>query len=106
MKVTQNWANVSKSEMSRSLKSGSISSDELEVSSSLKSRSTSSALTSNLANVQEYKTSTIEINIWVILEYERTGRFSVSKRQNSIAVKPFSGSIYLSKSIEALTPEG
>ena len=107
MKVTQNWANVSKSEMSRSLKSGSIFSDELEVSSSSKSKSSSSAITSNLANAQEYRTSTIEINIWwVILEYERTGRFSVSKGQNSIAVKPFSGSIYLSKSIEALTPEG
>ena len=106
MKVTQNWANVSKSEMSRSLKSGSISSDELEVSSSFKSKSSSSPITSNLANAQEYRTSTIEINIWVILEYERTGRFSVSKGQNSIAVKPFSGSIYLSKSIEALTPEG
>jgi len=106
MKVTQNWANVSKSEMSRSFKSGSISSDELEVSSSFKSRSSSSALTSNLANVQECRTSTIEINIWVILEYGRTGRFSVSKRRNSVAVRPFSGSIYLSNSIEVLTPEG
>ena len=92
--------------MSRSLKSGSISSDELEVSSSSKSKSSSSAITSNLANAQEYRTSTIEINIWVILEYGRTGRFSVFKRRNSVAVRPLSGSVYLSNSIEALTSEG
>ena len=65
-----------------------------------------SAFTPNLGIVEEYKTSTLEINIWVIPEYERTGRFSVSKRRNSIAGKPFPGSIYLSKFIEALTPEG
>ena len=106
MKVTQNWANVSKSEMSRSLKSGSIPSDELEVSSSFKSKSSSSAITSNLANAQEYRTSTIEINIWVILKYEGMGRFSVSKERNFIAVKPFSGSVYLSKFIQVLTPDG
>ena len=65
-----------------------------------------SAFPSNLGIVGEYKTSTLEINIWVILEYERMGRFSVSKGRNFIAVKPFSGSVYLSKFIQVLTPDG
>jgi len=64
------------------------------------------AFTPNLGIVEEYKTSTLEINIWVILEYGRMGRFSVSKRRNSVAVRPLSGSVYLSNSIEALTSEG
>ena len=66
----------------------------------------SSAFTSNLGIVEECKTSRVEINIWVIVKYGRTGRFTASKRRNYVAVKLFSGSMYLWNSNEVLIPDG
>jgi len=66
----------------------------------------SSAFTSNLGIVEECKTSRVEINIWVIVKYGRTGRFPASKRRNYVAVKLFSGSMYLWNSNEVLIPDG